>query len=244
MDAGPIPAFLLRAPSPEARARADEIVRQTTEGKRGWAPMRSLEEIRASERTIEAVKQSERRAEEMAKYNQLIKNRAAPVELLRYPTEGGPGADPVFVRNFADMDEFERFYRGPPVHRDLGVTCTAETTTILLDIAGNPNLVPKSAPLSSGEKVVKVPRAVGPKAKGKWYIVNSHVGMILRAEGFQQKSNEDSEPLTFVRGDDVCVIPEPAADKKSSSKWEATVKGKLTAGFGVAIFEDVLRGKK
>lgn len=235
-----IPAHLRRERTPEATALADSIVRSTTEGKRDWAPVRSLAEIRKTDGENAAIAQSERREAEMAKYNQLIKNRAAPVELMRYPSEGGPGADPVFVRNFENMDEFEKFYRGPPVHRDLGVTSSADLTTVLLDIQGNPNLAPKSAGvIGPREKAVRAPRAPG--GKGKWYIVNSHVGMILRAKGFTVKSNEEAEPLTFVRGDDTVVIVEPAADKKSSSSWRATVGKKSADGFGPAKLEEVLK---
>jgi len=77
---------------------------------RAWAPIRDYS-------TKESV---------MAKIDQVIKNREASVTVHEHDK-------PDARRYFANMDEFERWYRGPSMARFLGANSFPHATDILLD---------------------------------------------------------------------------------------------------------------
>jgi len=169
--------------------------------------------------------------EEMARAeNILIVNAAAPIEIW---ARNEADNDTELVHTFADKAAFELWYN-PKRFKNLGGRSTQELTSVMIDAPASSIDVTEVGPRSLGKK--QQPRAPRPEDHG--YIVNSHIGLLLKGKGFRRIHVPKEEPMTFKHPDGRTVlIPAPAADKKSSSHWVVqAADGKQTAkGFGLSL---------
>ena len=220
IDMPELPAALRRERTPEAIAAASAVVAQVLNGtgKRVWI-MPNKERVQVARLKLDF-----------------------PVENEDAPVEGEMMVDGslVNVTSSRNMAEFATWFQ-PKLWKIVGLNYSGPDKTCLhLEQLAEPRKA--AAPLSpgeQGERPPKAPRAPRSAAVKKWYIVNSHLGLMLKAHGFTPISNEETDPLTFGHpaGHEVTIKP-CAPDKKSSSDWQVRLVGKEPVdGRGVKLNE-------
>jgi hypothetical protein len=173
---------------------------------------------------------------EMAKAeNVVIENPAAPIEIWG---RNADDTDVVLAHTFPDKAAFEAWY-SPKAYQNIGGSSTAAITAIMFNVAASAMDFSGKAPTerSLGKPAKPAKERV---AHEHDYIVNSHVGLLLKAKGFKKKSVGPDMPMTFGHADGrTVIIPAPEAGKKSSSKWIVNqADGQVVAtGFGLSLKE-------
>jgi len=214
-----IPAFLRRQRTTETDAAIDRILAEQRSGKREYTMPKADDESKEGT---------------MAKIDALISNRDAPVEVwTRKPDDD---KDVHIIKRFSNMAEFEAWY-DPRVWYYLGTHNSLEITAINLDLKSGGHRGLTTAAKS------KVGRAVESGGVAANYIVNSHIGLVLKKYNFVRVGGVSPLLFRHASGHEVTITP-PEPDKKSSSDWVLRLKGEPERGGRGLSLDGVLKGSK